>query len=163
MHNSHKEFPHQAVKHWQHLHPVVSAAGPSHPSKFLFIFPSRSVSEGLIPLFSVSEGLIPFFNTIVPGVPPRSPLPAVRWEPVVLLGIVGSAGTPRDSLLLPFVPEHGASPDNGRKPRPARLPGPERPGEGAQRGPHCSGPINSGNPGAEWKEVSESSGPGLRG
>lgn len=41
--------------------------------------------------------------------------------------------------------------------------GPDLPGEGALQGLHCLGPINSGNPGAEWKEVSKASSPGLRG
>lgn len=74
-----------------------------------------------------------------------------------------SAGT-RQWLL--FVPESsGASPDNGRKRGPAVC-RPGRPylwGEGALQGPHCLGPINSGNPGAEWKEVSEALSPGLLG
>lgn len=93
MHNSHMEFPHQAVKRWQCPHPAASAAGPSHPSRFPVIFPAGSVPEGLIPQ--------PF---LTPSCPVCLPAPLLPSEPLVLLGIVGSAGTPRESSAAAFCP-----------------------------------------------------------
>lgn len=85
--------------------------------------------------------------------------------------MAGSAGTPWASSAAAFCPRARRSLSGQwqetcsgcASPRPARLPGPYLVGEGALQGLHCLGPINSGNPGAEWKEVSKASSLGLRG
>lgn len=86
--------------------------------------------------------------------------------------MAGSAGTPRAEVchccLLSLSAAGPLRTMAGSVPRlrvalagpPA---GPYLRGEGALQGPHCLGPINSGNPGAEWKEVSKVSSPGLLG
>lgn len=122
MRNSHREFPHQAIEHWQHLHPAAWAAGPSHPSAFLVVFPSGSVSEGLIPQ-----------PLLTPSCPVCLPVPPARGGAGSRL-CYWARGERWDSpgelcRELPAVPEHGASPDNGRKPRPARLPARSGPGK----------------------------------
>lgn len=83
--------------------------------------------------------------------------------------MTGSTGTPRASTAAAFCPRVPRSLSGQWQeacsgcvsPRPARLPGPYLVGEGALQGLHCLGPINSGNPSAEWKEVSKASSLGL--
>lgn len=85
--------------------------------------------------------------------------------------MAGSTGTPRASSAAAFCPRVWRSLSGQWQetcsgcvsPQPARLPGPYLVGEGALQGLHCLGPINSGNPGAEWKEVSKAPSLRLRG
>lgn len=87
MHNSHMEFPHQAVKHWQHLQPAASAAGPSHQGFWLFSH-----------LGVFQRGSFPF---LTPSCPVCLPIPRL---PAVALGagcFIGHCGERWDSSGLP--------------------------------------------------------------
>lgn len=133
MPNSHMEFP-------------LQAAGLSHPSSSLLIFPSGTVSGGLIPQ--------PFLTPSCPALPPPFPLSLggagswiFYWALWGELGLLGRA-----LLCLLSLSSETMAGNPGQ---------PELPREGALRGPHCSGPINSGNSGSEWKEMSKTSGLGL--
>lgn len=138
----------------------------------------RSIHHGAVLIsprgtFQRGSFLLALFNAVVPSMPPCSPPSrGWGWEVVVLERIVtGSAGTPRASSAAAFclrVPQSLSGQwqetcSGCVSPRPARPPGPYLLGEGALQGLHCLGLINSGNPSAEWKEVSKASSPGPRG